>query len=252
MLGLDSDEVGGRGLVTVGRSPEGEVRGRSQPSSGLDRLVRGAVLTETDRVVRGNVEHSEVGQGGKSDGTGGVRDKVEESSDEGDDTTISGETVGDGVHAVFTDTESEVSALVGTQTSRRVLEVLGVLPSGQVGSGQIGRATNQLGQDLGQLGDGRLRQLSGSDSGVGGRVGRQSLLPALGQSALHSSLQLGSLGGVLLAVRLEQVVPCGLGLGTLVGQVVVELVDLVGDGKLLLGVEAKLLLELLDVVGLER
>ena len=110
MLGQDGDEVRGRGLVAVGRSPEGDVGGGSQPSSSLDRLVRRSVLTETNRVVRGDLDNSEVGQGRQSDGTGSVRDEVEEGGAEGDDTSVGGETVTDGSHTVLSHTESEVSA----------------------------------------------------------------------------------------------------------------------------------------------
>lgn len=133
-----------------------------------------------------------------------------------------------------------------------MLEVLSALPSGQVRTSQVGGTTDKLGQNLDKLGDGGLGQLSGSDSGVLGGVGRESLLPALGQSTLNSSLELRSLLGVLLLVLLEQVVPGGLLLGTLLGDLVVEVVGLLGDGEGLLRVEAPLRLELGDVVLLER
>ena len=112
VLREDGDEVRGRGLVAVGGTPEGQVGEGTEPSSGLDRLVGWAVFTETDRVVSGDVEHTEVGQGRQTDGAGSVRDKVEECRAKGDDATVSGETVADGSHAVLTHTESEVAALV--------------------------------------------------------------------------------------------------------------------------------------------
>lgn len=251
VLGKDGDEVRGRGLVAVSRSPEGKVGGSSEPSGSLDRLVGRSVLTETDRVVGGDLDDSEVGKSGKSDGTGGVGDKVEESGAEGDDTSVGGETVADGGHTVLSDTESEVSSGVATEAGGGVLEVLGSLPSGQVGTGQVGGTTDELGENLGELGDGGLGKLSGSDSGVGGGVGGESLLPALGKSSLNSSLELGRLLGVLLLVLLEELVPGGLLLGTLLGDLVVEVVGLLGNGKGLLGVEAELLLELDNVVLLE-
>ena len=98
MLRLEGDHVRSRSLVSVSRSVDLHVGQSPQPSDSLDRLVGGTVLTQTDRVVGGNVEHSEVGQAGKSDGTGGVGDEVEESGTEGDDTTVGGETVADGGH----------------------------------------------------------------------------------------------------------------------------------------------------------
>ena len=98
MLRFEGDHVRSRGLVSVSRSVDLHVGQSPQPSDSLDRLVGGTVLTQTDRVVSGNVEHSEVRQGGESDGTGGVGDEVEESGTEGDDTTVGGETVADGGH----------------------------------------------------------------------------------------------------------------------------------------------------------
>ena len=252
VLGEDGDEVRGRSLVAIGRSPEGNVGGGSQPSGGLDRLVRRSVLTETDRVVRSNLDDSKVGKGRQSDGTGSVRDEVEECGTEGDDTSVGGETVTDGSHTVLSHTESEVSAGVRSETGRGVLEVLGTLPSGQVGAGQVGGTTDKLGQDLDKLGNGGLGQLSGSDSSILGGVGRESLLPTVGESTLNSSQELGALLGVFLLVLLEQVVPGSLLLSALLGDLVVEVVGLLRDGEGLLRVEARLLLELGDVVLLER
>jgi hypothetical protein len=59
-------------------------------------------------------------------------------------------------------------------------------------------------------------------------------------------------GGVALAVLGEQLVPLLLESGTLGRVLAIEVVNLLGNGKALLRVEAELLLELLDVIGLER
>lgn len=61
MLRLDGNEVSGRGLVSVGGSPESKVGGSSQPSSGLYGLMGRSILSKTDRVVGSDVENSEVG-----------------------------------------------------------------------------------------------------------------------------------------------------------------------------------------------
>lgn len=156
VLGEDCDQVRGRSLVTVGRAPEGEIGGSTEPGRSLDRLVGGSVLTETDRVVCRDLKDAEVRQGAQTDSAGGVRDKVEESGAEGNETTVSGETVADGSHAVLANTESEVSALVATKTGRGVLEVFGTLPTGQVGTSQVGRTANELGKNFGELVDGGL------------------------------------------------------------------------------------------------
>jgi hypothetical protein len=77
-LGLEGDEVGGRGLVAVGRPPDGRVGRRPEPGDRLDRLVGRAVLAEADRVVRGDPDDLVVREGREPDRAGGVRDKVQE------------------------------------------------------------------------------------------------------------------------------------------------------------------------------
>jgi len=61
VLRLDGNHVSGRGLVSVGGSPESKVGGSSQPSGGLYGLMGRSVLTKTDGVVGSDVEDSEVG-----------------------------------------------------------------------------------------------------------------------------------------------------------------------------------------------
>lgn len=251
VLRQDGDKIGGRSLVTVSGPPESKVRDSSEPSSSLDGLVGRPIFTETNRVVGGNVEDSKVRQGGKSDGTGGVRDEVKESGSERNDTTIGSDTVTDGSHTVLPNTKSEISASVASETGRGVLEVLSALPPGQVGTGQVGRTTDQLGQHLNEFGDSSLGQLPGTDSSVRGGVGGESLLPTVGKTAFNSSLKLSSLLGVLLAIRLEKSLPLSLGLGTALGNLVVEVGSLFGNDKGLLGVKAELLLELNNVILLE-
>lgn len=251
VLRQDADKVGGRGLVTVSRPPESKVGESSEPSSCLNGLVGRSVFTETNGVVGGNVKDSEVRQGGKSDGTGGVRDEVKESGTERNDTTVGSDTVTDGSHTMLPDTKSEVSTSVATETSRGVLEVLSALPPGQVGTGQVGRTTNQLGQNLSELGDGSLGQLPGTDSSVRRGVGGESLLPTFGETAFNSSLKFSGLLGVLLTVRLEESLPFSIGLGTVLGNFVVEVGSLLRDDEGLLGVETELLLELSNVILLQ-
>lgn len=113
------------------------------------------------------------------------------------------------------------------------------------------RATDELGKDSSELVEGGLGELTGTDSGILSGVSGKSLLPAFGETALDTTRELGGLLGVLVLVRLEESVPLGVELGTLLGELAVVLGDLLGDGKGLLGVEAKLGLELSNVVLLE-
>ena len=45
-------------------------------SEGLDRLVGGTVLSETDGIVGGNPDDLVTSESRKTDGTGGIRDEV--------------------------------------------------------------------------------------------------------------------------------------------------------------------------------
>lgn len=252
VLGGEGNVVGGAGLVTVGRAPHHAVGQGTEVGQGLDRLVGRAVLTKTDRVVGGDPDDALLGQGRQTDGTGGVGDEVEEGTTVRDDGTVGGQTVEDGTHTVLTDTVSDVTSSVVAQASGWRLEVDSILPPGQVGASQIGGATDQLGDDGVDLLQDNLGQLSGGDSRVGGGVDGQRLLPALRQLARQAAGQVVVLGLVLLAVAGEELVPLLLGGGTGSDDLASQVVDLLGDGEALFRVEAPLLLELLDVVSLER
>jgi hypothetical protein len=152
---------------------------------------------------------------------------------------------------VLTDTVTEVAAGPVTDTVLRGLEVNGVLPAGVVGASQIGRAREQLGNNVVDLLEDGLGQLTGSNSGIAGLVGGEALLPALGKLAGETAGELSTLGLELGGVLLEELVP-GLFLGgTLGGVLGVEVIDLLRDDEALVGVEAEALLDTLAVIGLE-
>lgn len=152
---------------------------------------------------------------------------------------------------MLTDTVADVATRVVTETVGLGLEVDGLLPTGQVGTGQIGGTTEKLGQDSLNLAEDSLGQLAGGDSGVGGGVSGEALLPAFREVALLATDEVGVLLGEALAVLGEELVPLSLLGGTIAGVLAVEVVDLLGDNEALIWVEAELLLELLNIVGLE-
>jgi hypothetical protein len=223
--------------------------------------------------VGGDPDDLVVGEGRESDGTGGVGDlkerrqvnngsrqrkvkgegthEVEEGSSKGDDGTVSVKTVHDGSHGVLPDTVSDVSTRVVAEAGLRSLEVDGLLPSGEVGSSQVGRSTDELRKRGSERLEDDLGVLSGSDGSISHLVDGEVLLPTLGKVAGDSSGELGSLGGVLGLVRGKESVPLLVGLGSLVGGLLVELVDVLGDVEERLGVHAELLLDSDDVVLLE-
>lgn len=251
LLGGQGDVVSTAGLVTVGRSPDESVGESTEVGKSLNRLVGRTILTETDRVVGGDPDGADARQSRQTDGTSSVRDEVQEGTGVGQDGAVGSETVEDGTHGVLTDAISNISAAVVAETGRLGLEVDGILPPGQVGASQIGGTTKQLGDGLVDLLENSLGQLSRGDGGVGGAVDGEVLLPALGEVASLSSSEVSGLGRELLLVLGEELVPLLLSGGTLGRVLAIEVVDLLGDDEALLGVEAELLLELLDVVSLE-
>ena len=252
VLGGQSHVVGGAGLVAVGRAPHHAVGQSTEVSQSLDGLVSRAVLTQTDGVVGSDVDDTDAGQGRQTDGTGGVRHEVQESTASGDDGAVGSQTVHDGSHGVLTHTVAEVAAGPLANAQLGGLEVDGVLPAGVVGASQVSRARQQLGDDIVDLLQDGLRQLTRGDGAVSRLVGREALLPALGQLAGETAGEVSTLGGVSLLVLLEELVPLLLLGGTVGTVLVVKVIDLLGHDEALLGVEAEQLLDALGVIGLER
>lgn len=160
LLGGQGKVVSSGGLVSVSGSPDHAVGEGTEVGDGLNRLMGRAILTKTDRVVSGNPDNANAGEGSETDGSCSVGDEVEEGTTIGKDGTVGGQTVEDGAHGVLTNTISDVSAGVVTETGSRRLEVNGVLPSGQVGASQVGRATEELGNGSLDIAENNLRQLS--------------------------------------------------------------------------------------------
>lgn len=244
--------VSSAGLVTIRRAPDHTVGESTEVSQSLDRLVGGAILTQTDGVVGSDVNDANAREGRETDGTGGVGDEVQEGTSSGDDGTVGSETVHDSSHGVLTDTVAEVTARPFTNAVLRRLEVNSSLPAGVVGASQIGRARQKLGDDRVDLLENSLRELAGGNGGVGGLVDRERLLPALrelaGETAGEVSVLLREFSGILL----EELVPLLLLSSTLISVLLVEVIDLLGNHKALGRVETEELLNALDVVGLER
>ena len=75
-LRLESDQVGSRGFVAIGRTPDVNVGSRTEVSESFYWLVGRAILPETDRIVGSNPDNLVATESGEADGTSGVRDEV--------------------------------------------------------------------------------------------------------------------------------------------------------------------------------
>ncbi|MNV15823.1 hypothetical protein D3C71_1065620 [compost metagenome] len=197
----------------------------------LDGLVRGAVFTETNGVVREHVDHALLHQRGHADGVAAVVAEREEGAAVGDEATVQRHAVHDGGHAEFAHTVVDVAATdlvairgfgldhVALHVKAQVGRALGV---GEVGAGQVGATAQQFGQGGGE---GFQRQLAGFAAGHGLALGvcghhgvHGHLRKVGGQVALHAARELGGQLGEGLAVGGKTVVPggfsgsaCGLG-----------------------------------------
>jgi hypothetical protein len=96
-----------------------------------------------------------------------------------------------------------------------------------------------------------FRGLTGSLSRVGRLPQRKGFLPALRELLRDATSELGTLVLELALVLLEQIVPLLLSSCALRGVLVVHIVDLLGHNEGLLGVETKLLLDVLGIISLQ-
>lgn len=238
-------------LITVGRAPDHAVGQGTEVSQRLNGLMGRAILTETNGIVGGDPDGADLRQSRQTDGTSSVRNEVEESATIRQDGTIGGETVHDGSHAVLTDTVADVSTSVISQTGSLGLEVDSGLPASQVGTSQISGTTKELRQGRLDLAQDSLRQLASGNSRVLRGIDGEALLPAAGQVTLLAAIEVSGLVRELLGILGYHLVPLLLESSTVLGVLVVHVINLLGNVESLIG-EAELLPELLDVVGLER
>lgn len=250
VLGGQCNVVSSAGLVTIGRAPDHAVGQSAEVSQSLDGLVGRPILSKTDGVMGGDPNGTDLGQSRETDGTGSIGDKVEESTAVRQNGAVGSKAVHDGTHGVLTNTIADVSTRVVSEASGFGLEVNSLLPAGQVGASQVCGATKELGNyslDFAQHGLGKLARGNGR---ILRGVDRQALLPALGKIALLATLKVSILVRVLFSVLGDELVPLLLVSSALGGVLAIEVVNLFGDVESLLW-ETPLLLQLLDIVGLQ-
>ena len=171
-LALESKLPAGGGLVGVGGAEVGEVRDGAEAHQVLDGLVGGAVFAEADGVVREDEERVNVHQRGHANGRAAVVGEGEEGGAEGDETAVGGHAVDHGAHAELADAEEDVAAGGIDVEAGRVLE------DGLGGGGEVGRAAEELGDDLLNGVHDDLAGVAGGDRLVGREDG-DLLLPVL-------------------------------------------------------------------------
>src|SRR5580698_843651 len=96
------------GLIRISRTDDRKPGNSAQAGEVLDRLVSGAILPESDAVVRKNVDCFEMTQGSQADGRLHVVGKDQERRAEGKHTSVCGHSIHGGSHSVLANTESNV------------------------------------------------------------------------------------------------------------------------------------------------
>ena len=138
------------GLVRVAGPHHRQVRDGPQRRQVLDRLVGRAVLAETDRVVRPDVDGVDVHQRRQPHRRAHVVGELQERAAEGAGRAVQHDAGQDRAHRVFADAEVQHAAVpvrgVVLGRDRRRAEGLHALDGGVVAARQVGRAAPQLGQ----------------------------------------------------------------------------------------------------------
>jgi hypothetical protein len=253
LLGSEGNVVGSRSLVTISWTPHLHVWKSTEMREGLDRLMGWSILTKSDRVVGGDPDVADAGKGREADRSSSVGNEVQEGTGVWDDvSSVGGETVHDSTHGVFTDTIADVTTSPVSELGRWWLEIKGILPAGKIGASQIGGTTDELWDDLSELGENSLGKLAGSNSWVAWLVGWEGLLPSLWKFTLETASELCTLSWEFLLVLLEGLVPLFLKSGTLSSLLSVQFVNLLWDIEGLGWVETELLLDGSSIIFLER
>ena len=207
VLGGQGGVVGSAGLVAISGTPDHAVRQSTEVCKSLNRLVSRTILTQTNGVVGGDPDNANLGQGGKTDGTGSVGNEVEESTTSGDDGTVGSETVHDGTHGVLTDTVAEIATAPLTNAESGGWKSTASFQRVLLDPVKSAEPERSSGTNLVDLLQDSLGELTRGNGSIGRLVGGEALLPALGQ--LSGRRRVRSASSVLYSqlVFLEELVP---------------------------------------------
>lgn len=123
-----------------------EVWNHAQATDGLDRLVSGAVFTDTNGVVGEDIDDGEFSQSGEADGRAHVVGEDEEGRAAGTEEAVVGDAVANRAHGVLADTEPDVFAFWS-----RSAVVAGVLEVVLGRTVKVSRTGDKAGDELGDF-----------------------------------------------------------------------------------------------------
>mmetsp|Transcript_7983 Transcript_7983/g.17170 ORF Transcript_7983/g.17170 Transcript_7983/m.17170 type:complete len:343 (-) Transcript_7983:1230-2258(-) len=154
---------GGDSLFGISRSVDIQVGDDTKAGNGLNRLMGRSILTNSDGIVGKNVgDGAQLGKTGDTDGRSEVINEDQESGSRDLEKSVECESVHDGSHGVFADTEVQVLSTVGlVETRSEVSSFIDVVTGGSV---KIGRSRNVVGDKSRDLLDDLV---SGNTGGFG-------------------------------------------------------------------------------------
>src|SRR5690606_12750221 len=211
ILALDGRSPGHGGFGRAARTPYVHARNVAQTGGSFDRLVGRAVFALTDGVVGQHVDHAQLHQRRHPHAVAHVVGELVEGTTERQDAAVQ-------CHAVHDRGHAELAHAVGNIVAWLLAaDVLEARIAGQVGTGQVGRTADELGQYRCESGNGVLRCLAGGHAFglvVGGLdEGVHGFLPVGWQVTGHAALEFRSFGRIGLGIGVELGVPLGFGLG---------------------------------------
>ena len=164
---LQRHAPGDSGLGGIARAPDIQVRDQAQRGSMFDRLVRRAVFTQADRVVREDMHHAQLHQRRHADRVAAVVAEGQKSAAIGNEAAVQRNAVHDRRHAELAHTVVDVATTVAipAKVEAQVRRTFGVC---QIRAGEIGRAAQHFGQG-GR--EGFKRELRGLARSHGFRLG---------------------------------------------------------------------------------
>ncbi len=222
------------------------MRDRAQRRELLDRLVRGSVLAEADRVVGVDIDRVLLHQRREPNRRAHVVREDQERRAVRDQRLAERHAVHHRAHAVLAHAEVHVAPLVAAR-----LEVARALDDRVRRRRQIGRAAHQRRHALGDRVEHLARRLARRHP-LAGREDRDVGVPPLGQFAREPALELFRLVGIVLRVGLERRVPRGLQLGALRDRLAEVRERILGDVERRLKRPAEVLLGELQLLCAER
>ena len=242
------------GLVGVPWAHHGQAGDGAQCRQVLDRLVGGAVLTDSDGVVGPHEDRTDPHERRQAHGRAHVVGEHHEGAPVGAGEPVQGDPVEDRAHGVLAHTEVEGApeGPIALGLRQRGGQEGGLAGHGRVvRAGQVRRPAPQLGHHAGQGGEHLARRRTGGQ-GLTHLPGRQSRLKALGQAVGLKALQQRGTGGVGPLPGREALLPARSGGPGVVGGPCAGVGDdVLGKDEALLGIQAQGPLEPGDLLGPE-